>query len=143
MWPWVSACTWVCTSMATRASRSSCRLTLFIVRLRTRSAPRSPALPAMLARPSFSLGGLRELLAHRLQGAGDLLRPHVGDRVGRPAGAVGELDHDLGRMRPHRQAVAADADGLPGDARGVVGGEERDQPGDVVGRAEAQLLPGE
>src|SRR4051794_11375451 len=122
--PWVSACTWVCTSMATRLSRSSCSVILFMVRLPARSAPRSLPRPAMLARPSFSLGRLRELLADRLLGGGELLRPGVGDRVGRPAGAVGELDGDLGRMRPERQPVAADADGLAGDAGRGVGGEE-------------------
>ena len=36
---------------------------------------------------------------------------------------------DLGRVRPERQPVAADADGLAGDARGRVGGEEGDQAG--------------
>ncbi|CAB4924196.1 unannotated protein [freshwater metagenome] len=45
-------------------------------------------------------------------------------------------------MGPQRQPVAADPDGLAGDAGGLVGGEEGDQPGDVLRRPEAQLLAG-
>src|SRR3954468_6761656 len=77
--------------------------TALMARLRTRSAPRSPALPAMLARPSLSrrswasslfgdhVGGERGV--HLGSGL-----PDVGGGVGHQGGAVDvvPLEHDLG-----------------------------------------------
>jgi hypothetical protein len=70
------------------------------------------------------------------------LRPGGGDGVGAPA-AGGILLDDLVGVGVERQAVAADADGLAVDARGVVRGEVDDQAGDVLGSAEGQLAAGE
>ena len=49
---------------------------------------------------------------------------------------VAERGGDLFRMGPERQLVAAEADALAGDARGVFGGQEHQQRRHVGGGAE-------
>src|SRR5690606_37683789 len=88
---------------------------------------------------SKGLGQRRELLAHALDIAGEDRAGFAGEVLVRPAALVVLRDDRL-RVRPHLQAVTADADGLAGDAGSGVRGEIGDEPGDVVGGAEAEVV---
>src|SRR5690606_34381667 len=97
---------------------------------------RAPTSPVPLARE-----GVRRWFRH---GLADLLEPATEQRaetgrdgLGTPA-AVLEGGDDLVRVRPQCEPVTADADRLARDLGGLVGGEEGDESGDVVGVAEAQ-----
>lgn len=63
----------------------------------------------------------------------------MGDLLGGPA-AVTQHHRLLVGMGPQCEAVSADADGLAGHTAGGVGGEEGDEPGDIVDRAESFVL---
>src|SRR4051812_24437851 len=103
-WPSLETSAWVWTSMAVIRSRSSVRV------------------------PISCLRGLGCGDAVGLGLGADAVRPLFGDGVGAPA-TVGEGDGLLLGVGPQGQAVAADADGLPGDVLGGVRGEEGDQSG--------------
>src|ERR1019366_4728843 len=67
------------------------------------------------------------------------LLPARRDLLGAPA-ALAQLEDGLAGMRPEAEAIAADPDALAGDRGGLLGREEHDQSGAVLGHAEGMLL---
>ena len=89
-----------------------------------------------------SCGQRRKLLADALQRAAELGVERCREVVVRPAALPVARLHRLG-VGPELDAVAADTDGLPGDACRGIRCEIGDEAGDVVGRAESEVVPEE
>ena len=76
----------------------------------------------------------------RLRGGAHGRAPVLGDLLARSSRRRGSASRHLGRVRPQRQPVTADADGLAGHLRARLGGQEDDQRRAVLRHADRVRL---